>query len=412
MMTATKPKHPVALIAGRYLTTLLLVALVSTQTARGGVGGGFAHSPDYIGRVNRMSFKGQKPEEIARYLAHFSGGVVGGAVGALAEGGPKNLPLIKKLLKDTNPWIRGAAVRVLCAMYKPNTDPKAKKPKTLTKITPELKQIMDLVGSMRDDPHPEVQAGIGTFFQIIRVENEFVHKILIAQAGDIDPSVRSKTASLVRHWIKDTKTRVRVGMEILNRPDEVSPHSLALASIYLWQHKDESRKALPIVVRYLNVKAHTLRGFFTNSPYQNGLKLIEYHFDDKLEKSPGLVQAVCRSIIRIPFSTYGGWMDARKTGERIMNQLSPSSASAVKAAAAEEIKWLESCTDDEIKAVVQNKDARTQCLIRVKYLRAMGSWLAAGKPATSRPELKHPEVKKKTPKKKPTKKPTKKKTKK
>ena len=82
------------------LTVLLLAVIASNQIAQAGVGGGFAHSPDYIGRVNRMSFEGQKPEEIARYLGHFSGGVVGGAVGALAEGGEKNLPLIKKLLKD------------------------------------------------------------------------------------------------------------------------------------------------------------------------------------------------------------------------------------------------------------------------------------------------------------------------
>ncbi len=386
------------------LTVLLLAVIASNQIAQAGVGGGFAHSPDYIGRVNRMSFEGQKPEEIARYLGHFSGGVVGGAVGALAEGGEKNLPLIKKLLKDKNPWIRGGAVRVLCAMYAPARDPKAKGPKAPPEITAELKQIMDLVGSMKSDPHPEVQAGIGTFFQAIRVENEFVHKILIAQAADADPSVRSKTASLVRHWIKDSKTRVRVGTEVLQRPDDVSPHSLALASIYLWQHKDRSRESLPVVVRYLNVKAHTLRGFFTNSPYENGLKLIEYHFDKKLEKSPGTVQAVCRSIIRVPYNTYGGWMNARKTAERVMGMLSPSSAAAVNAAAAKEIKWLGSLSDDEIQAVVQNKDAREQCLIRVKYLQAMGSWLAAGKPAASKPELKHPEKKKKRPKKKPTKK--------
>jgi len=381
------------------------VILAAVHGARAGVGGGFAHSPAYIARVNQMSFEGKKPEQIARYLSHFSGGVVGGAVNALAAGGEKNLPLVKKLLKDTNPWIRGGAVKVLCAMYRPaDAEKKGKAPAEPVKITPELKQIMDLVGSMKNDPHPEVQAGIGAFFQAVRVENEFVHKILIAQAGDPDPSVRSKTARLVRHWIKDAKTRVRVGTEVLRRPDDVSPHSLAMASNYLWQHKDESVGSLPVIVRYLNVKAHTIRGFFTNSPYENGLKLIEYNFDDKLERSPGVVQAVCRSIIRVPFNTYGGWMNARKTAERIMDKLSPASAGAVRAAAAEEIKWLESCSDDEIKAVVQNKDAREQCLIRVKYLQAMASWLAAGKPADSKPVLKHPEVKKKKPPKKKTKK--------
>ena len=395
-MTATE--------SGRYLAVVLLAATAATGTTRGGVGGGFAHSPAYIARVNQMSFKGRKPEEIARYLGHFSGGVAGGAVSALAEGGEKNLPLIRKLLKDANPWIRGGAVSVLCAMYKPADDPKGKSPATPPEITPELKKIMDLVGSMRDDPHPEVQAGIGKFFQSIRVENEFVHKILIAQAGDVDPSVRSKTARLVRHWIKDARVRVKVGIRVLERPDEVSPHSLSMASSYLWQHKDESRQAIPVVVRYLNIKAHTIRGFFTNGPYQNGLKLIEYHFDDKLEKSAGLVQAVCRSIIRIPFNTYGGWMDARKTAVRILEKLKPGSARAVRDAAEEEIEWLKSCSDDDIKAIVENKDARDQCLIRVKYLQAMSAWLAAGKPAASKPEFKHPEVKKKSRKKKPAKK--------
>jgi len=391
-----------AMKTGLYLAVLL----AAVHTARAGVGGGFAHSPEYITRVNRMSFEGQKPKQIARYLGHFSGGVSGGAVNALAAGGEKNLPLVRALLKDKNPWIRGGAIRVLCAMYRPADDPNSKKkqPTTPPEITPELKKIMDLVGSMRNDPHPEVQAGIGSFFQSIRVENEFVHKILIAQAADVDPSVRSKTASLVRHWIKDSKTRVRVGMEVLNRPDGVSPHSLAKASNYLWQHKEESRYTLPVIVRYLNIKAHTIRGFFTNSPYENGLKLIEYNFDDKLEKSPGVVQAVCRSIIRVPYNTYGGWMNARKTAERVMGMLSPSSAALVKAAAAEEIKWLKSLSDDEIQAVVQNKDAREQCLIRVKYLQDMAAWLAAGKPAASKPALKHPEKKKKRPKKKPTKK--------
>lgn len=389
------------------LRIALLFTLALAAGPRAAWANGFAHSPAYIGRVNKESFKGEKPEEIARYLAHFSGGVVGGAVGALAEGGEKNLPLIKKLLKDTNPWIRGGAVRVLCAMYAAKKT-QGKGPSPVPEMTPQLKAAMDLAAGMLDDPHPEVQASLGVFFQSVRIENEFVHKVLIAQAGDVDPSVRARTAGAIRHWIKDPKTRVRVGMEVLNRPDDVKPHSLALAAIYLWQHKELSRHAIPVVVRFLDVKAHTIRGFFTNGPYQKGLALIDHHFDAKLERMPGLVGAVCRSVVRIPYSTYGGWMDARKTAVRILEKLSPASAPAVRAAADAEVQWLEASTDDEIKAVTpaDGKDAspRGEAVKRVQYLRALAAWLAAGKPAAGKPEFKHPEKKKKPPKKKPPKK--------
>ena len=91
---------------------------------------------------------------------------------------------VKKLLKDTNPWIRGGAVSVLTVMYAPKGKPE--KSPTAPEITPELKKVMDLVASMRDDPHPAVQASLGAFFKNIRVENAFVHKILIAQAAALE----------------------------------------------------------------------------------------------------------------------------------------------------------------------------------------------------------------------------------
>ncbi len=384
----------------RCLCLFLLAGLAWPHTAGAN---GFAHSPQYIQRVNRESFEGAEPEEIARYLAHFSGGVSGGAVAALAAGGEKNLPLVKKLLKDTNPWIRGGAVRVLCAMYAPKRE--GKKPPTPREITPELKKVMDLVGGMLKDPHPEVQASVGVFYKNVGVENAMVHKVLIAQACDADPRVRSQTAEAIRHWIKDPGTRVRVGMEVLRRPDGVSPHALALGAIYLWQHKDEAREALPVVVRYLNVKAHTIRGFFTNSPYQRGLNLIEHYFDEKLEQSPGVVLAVCRSVVRIPYETYGGWMDARKTAVRIIEKMGPGSAGAVRAAADAEDAWLAASTDDEIRAVTPARGTdvgtpREEAVKRVKYLRDVAAWLEAGKPAGKKPELKHPELKKKPPRKK------------
>jgi HEAT repeat protein len=378
----------------RLLSLIALAAVTVLPNAANA--NGFAHSPEYIGKVNRDSFKGRKPEEIAWYLTHFSGGVAAGAVEALAAGGEKNLPLVKKLLKDTNPWIRSGAVQVLTGMYAP---PQPKKGHAeAPEMTPQLKAAGDLVKTMLKDKHPAVQRSIGGFFSRVRIENEYVHKILITQAADVDPSVRSRTAAAIRRWIKDQPTRIRVAMEVLSRPDGVSPHSLSMSSGYLVENKDLAKPAIPVIVRFLNDKAHTARGFFTNGPYQRGLALIEHHFDPKLEKTPGLVQAVCRSVVRIPWSNYGGWMDARKRAIAIIERFSPSSAGAVRAAAAEEIKWLKSLTDDEVRAITpadKNQDARAECLKRIKYLQDVSAWLAANKPESKKPPFTHPAPKQK-----------------
>jgi hypothetical protein len=366
--------------------------------------GDFAHSPEYIARVNSEAFRDEKPEEVARYLAHFSGGVAGGAVRALVEGGEDNLPLVKRLLKDTNPWMRGGALRVLAGFYgMPKGAKGTQAPERA--MTPELREVMDLVSGMLDDPHPEVQSAVGHFFRQMRMENALVRKVLIAQAADMDPSVRGSTVAAVRHWIKDPGTRLAVGMAALNRPDGVNPHNLSLASSYVLEQKEIAHDAIPVMTRYLNEKAHLMRGFFTNGPYQKGLKLIDHHYDPDLEQMPGVVKAVCRSIIRIPWSTYGGWMDARQVAVGIMEKMTPAAATAVRAAAAEEQQWLDAGTDDEIKAVTPVERVagtpREKATERVKYLLAMADWLEAGKPADGKPEFKHPELKKKPPKKKP-----------
>ena len=101
-------------------------------------------------------------------------------------------------------------------------------------------------------------------------------------------------------------------------------------------------------------------------------------------------------------------MDARRTAVRIIESMSPGSARAVRAAADAEATWLESSTDDEIKAVAPARGTdigtpREEAVNRVKYLRAVAAWLEAGKPAAKKPEFKHPEIKPKRPKKKPKK---------
>jgi hypothetical protein len=364
----------------------------------------FAHSMAYIGRVNREAFKGEKPEEIARYLAHYNGSVVGGAVGALVAGGKENLPLVMKLMKDTNPWIRAGAVQVYTGLHTPPKLPGKKR--SIPEMTPELQQAMDFMEAVRSDPHPEVQRAVGQFFTGLGIENDLVKEILIAQASSPDPKVRGETSEAIRHWIKDPRTRMQVGMEVLKRPEDVSPHAIALAAIYLLEQKDIARPAIPTVVRYINEKAHTIRGFFTNAPYQKGLKLIDYHYDAELEKSHGVVLAVCRSLVRIPYSTYGGWMDARRTAVQILEKMSPAAALLVHGAAVEEQQWLDASTDDEINAVTPceisdgGRTPRESAAARVKYLHEMGEWLEAGKPAASKPEFIHPAAKKKAAKKK------------
>ena len=77
----------------------------------------------YSRATSESFFKGKSPEEIARYLSHPNLIPARAAAQALGAHGEKALPLIKKLLKDKHPGMRGGAMRALSAIYNRSGQP-------------------------------------------------------------------------------------------------------------------------------------------------------------------------------------------------------------------------------------------------------------------------------------------------
>ena len=350
--------------------------------------GGFACSPDYIARTNMNGLAGKSPEQIARFLGHFNGGLAGGAAMALGEQGPKVIPLIDKLLRDSHPYVRAGALNALSHMYDLTGTPKAKK-EVLTETPADLRPVIAKLDSIANDPHPEVQRAMMGIVNAAKVENDTTHTIAIAAASNPDPSVQGG-AIKASQWVTDDTVALKIGMSVIKSGKETGTHDLSKAYVALLKRKEDARPAIPDIVRYFNEEAHLVRGFFSNGPLERGLAIIDCHFDPELEKMPGLASAISKAFTRCPYNTYGGWVKARQQAIALLLRLSPASATALRKAAAEEKTWVET-EDPEIldKATqMSNAEKRTELLLKsVKYLEDVAAWLQAGKPANAKPVL-------------------------
>ena len=124
------------------LTATVLLAAVSPAAAD------WAPDQDYIVGLQMKFFEGKTPKQIARFLAHHNGQPYAAAVRSLAAKGDEALPLMKKLLADKHPWIRGGAIEVLGVMYKFEGRTRGRDAE-VREITPEIKQIITLVSQRR-----------------------------------------------------------------------------------------------------------------------------------------------------------------------------------------------------------------------------------------------------------------------
>ena len=113
--------------------------------------GGFACGPNYIAETNARGLDGMTPQQIARFLGHFNAGPAEGAAMALADQGEKALPLIDRLMHDTNPYIRAAAVSALAHMYNLGGSQQAQRKKGAVEIPADLSPVIAKLKSLADD---------------------------------------------------------------------------------------------------------------------------------------------------------------------------------------------------------------------------------------------------------------------
>jgi len=258
---AVKRQPPKLLLDGGAIATLGL--------AGGGIRDGFAHSPQYIARTNQRGFQGMKPEQIAGYLAHFSGGAADGASLALAERGEEVVPLLKQLLGDKHHGIRAGALATLTKIYR-SDDHEYK-----TEVPKEQAEIIKLVRPLIEDPSPLVRAEASGLIQSMKVLNDDVFEVLLVAANQEGNNI----VNIARHGIKDPAMRTRLSMALMdteNRCRSKAPDRYGAIFIPATAHLDLCEPYLQTAIDTLNnPEVLNTYGFFSNVPPHGALLMLD-----------------------------------------------------------------------------------------------------------------------------------------
>ena len=269
---------------------------------------------------------------------------------ALARHGEKALPLLQKLLGDTNPWIRAGAIATLSEIYGQKEE--SKEPR---KITSQLDQVTAKIANLIDDPHPAPQAALGQFIAKTRLETGSTKKIILMMAASAEPSVRFQTLRMGRYWLKDKETVVEIGRLVSGAPDGNTPNHWNWAHLLLQRYKKDPicRKAIPVMAEFLYEKANVIpvRGFFSDGAQNRALDIMLTQWDREVEKMPHVVQALCRCHVRLPYSDYPGWARCRDLTKRLLEKLTAVSAPTIRECIEEEKRWLNRASKEHIFAL-------------------------------------------------------------
>lgn len=358
-------------MAPRFLT-MLLAATIPMAAARAD----WAPPADYIARQSVPFFEGKKPEQIARYLAHFNDGPHTGAVLALAAHGDSVLPLLEKLMGDTNPWVRAGAVETVAELCKRNAKDKRE-------TSPQLSRCVAMAFKQVNDAHPAVQNALAVLVgDAVQVETAETRKIALQMAASKDPAARTKAIRMAQSWIKDPDTVVRIGMLASAAPfntpgDWDTAHGL----IKRYSTQPVARQAIPTMAEFLRNKANTrpYRGFFSDNGQFHAMIVMRDQWDAKVEKMTDVVPGICRCYTRVPYHKYPGWVKTRNLAWELLQKCSAASAPAIRATIAEEKKWLAEVPDVLLQTTTETDptEARKKALELIGDLEKLAAGLKA-----------------------------------
>ena len=333
------------------ISAIVTSALAATATA------GWAPSVDYLVRRDMKFFEGKTPEQIARFLTHHNGIPCSAAVRSLAAHGKEALPLLKKLLGDTNPWMRSGAINVLTEMHKVADKP-GRKEDDAREITPELQDVLTSLTPLMEDDHPAVLGALGSFLSATRIDMPATRKLVLAMASSDDPSVRGR-AVRASSWLKDANTVIDVCAAVSAAPHGNSVGHYRNAHKIVHRYKDDPvcRRAIPAMAYFLRHEANTRphRGFFTDGIQFRALEVFKAQWDAEIEAIPDVVPGIARCYVRVPINDYAGWVKTRALALGLLEKLSPKAAPALRKTIAEEKKWLAEVDSSTIVTVVEAK---------------------------------------------------------
>ncbi len=291
--------------------------------AKSGVDGGFAHSPDYIQRTNQRGFDGMSPEQIAGYLPHFSGGLAGGAAAAMAEHGAKEVPLLKRMLKDKHPGVRAGALRVLARIYGSDSE------EYRTEVPAHMAEILQLVQPLIKDPSSLVRAAAGRLVLSMKVVHRDIYPVLYQLAEQ----PRSGIDKYIRHGIKDPRIRVELTMKLLdtaNRNKSSVPSHYKPMNWASMAHLDLCEPHIGTALDTMNnPQVVTMYGFFSNGPGNGALRIFERYSDHPLVRKH-LPDMLAFSVHRQgSFNSY--WTPVLEVPHRIVLKIGPEALPVVAA---------------------------------------------------------------------------------
>jgi len=295
----------------------------SLGLTKGGVDNGFAHSPDYIARINRQGFEGMTPDEIAGFLSHPSHSVMDGAGLALSERGEEVVPLLKRLLTDEHPGIRAGALKTLSRIHQSDSE------EYRTEVPPELVDVIKLAQPMTKDPSPWVRNAATGLLLSLKVVNDDIYAVL----GEMAKLEGTRIDHCVRYGIKEPAIRTELCMELINTANRSKNRVPARYKPLNWAvgaHLDLCEPYLQTAVDTLNnPEVLMLYGFFSQGPPNNSLRMLFTYHDNPLvlQHLPDILRFGARKRER--FNHY--WVPCIEYPHRIVIKLGPEALPVVDA---------------------------------------------------------------------------------
>jgi len=329
----------------------------------------YSPSSEEIIEANAKQLRGKKPEQIARFLGHPYPLAATGAAVAMAEHGQKVLPLIDKLLADKHPDMRSGAVNVLTTLIVRLNRPDGKRPDKSEplKITDTMTRTLERAAGLIEDPSPLVQQAMGRLARIIG-DHKIAHRIVIKMAASEDAGVRAAALAVTRNQIKTPEVKAKVGMLVSSAARGNTARHWGLSHLLLQDAIEHAKVAIPVLAKFLDTRAHSMRGMFSDGAMTRALAVIEEYADT--DDALAAVSGVCKCYVRIPDNDHRGWVQAKARCQRILEKMGPAAGLEVRKALISLRTFVKTVEDKEVKRLQTTRKGMDE---RIKHLEKLAA---------------------------------------
>lgn len=383
------------------ISALLMLAALSFPCR-----GEYAPMPKVVISMQKKAFQGKSPEEIASFLAHPDESTQKAAAAALADNPATAMPLIEKLLTDTNPWIRAGAVDVMTNMVEAVVmkrgpqiapSPLSKKQNGNTTIEEKKEAQLKLTATrllqkyLSEETESAVLNAICSLFRKASFDPEvlayFVKKAILSE----HPSTRINALKVFEGRNHSEKDLLWAGLLALERYDG-SIHQEILSimnAVECGMQQENGNTAIPAIASHLLNKVNgghpAFRKKYWFQVVDQELNVLEKHWSWEVEKQKDVVPGLCRAVVRLPYNKGGRHVkyNLRERSKILLRRCSWTAAPVIRESAEKELEWLNSASDVDLKEIVtclsteafNPEKARENCRDSIVFLKLVADKL-------------------------------------